>query len=98
MPRHQTFNIHAATGQRATRVVTMIRSQPSWITRAALAAAFFVVSLFILLVVLPAILLAAVVFLALAVVRRGWVSLRDALGMDGSGRRNVRVITPHEQR
>ena len=94
MIRASFFDAQATnTGQQAARVVTVIQSQPSWVLRAALTVAFLTLTAILLVVVVPAMLLAAVVFLVLAVLRRGWVALRIALGMDRSGRRNVRVIT-----
>lgn len=94
MIRASFFDAQATnTGQHAARVVTVIQSQPSWVLRAALTVAFLTLTAILLVVVVPAMLLAAVVFLVLAILRRSWVALRRALGMDRSGRRNVRVIT-----
>lgn len=94
MIRASFFDAQATnTGQQAARVVTVIQSQPSWVLRAALTVAFLTLTAILLVVVIPAMLLAAVVFLVLVILRRGWVALRRALGMDRSGRRNVRVIT-----
>lgn len=94
MIRASFFDAQATnTGQQAARVVTVIQSQPSWVLRAALTVAFLTLTAILLVVVVPAMLLAAVVFLVLAILRRSWVALRRALGMDRSGRRNVRVIT-----
>ena len=80
------------TGQQAARVVTVIQNQPSWVIRAALTVAFLTLTAILLVVVIPAILVAAVIFLVLAFVRRCWLSLRGALGLNRAGRRNVRVI------
>ncbi|MFG0242630.1 MAG: hypothetical protein ACF8R9_07605 [Phycisphaerales bacterium JB054] len=93
MIRASFFNAQASnTGQQAARVVTVIQSQPSWVLRAALTVAFLTLTGILLVVVIPAVLIATVLFLALALCRRVWLSLRSALGIDRTGRRNVRVI------
>lgn len=93
MIRASFFDAQATnTGQHAARVVTVIQSQPSWVLRAALTVAFLTLTAILLVVVVPAMLLAAVIFLVLAFVRRVWLSLRGVIGLDRAGRRNVRVI------
>lgn len=94
MMRFTVFNEQTAgAGQRAARVVSVIQQQPSWITRAALSVAFLVVTAILLVIVVPAMLLAAVLFIVLMTARRLWLGIRQSLGFDRSGRRNVRVIT-----
>ena len=93
MTRASIFNSQATnTGQRAARVVTVIQSQPSWVLRAALTVAFLTVTAVLLVLVVPAVLVASVLFLVLTACRRLWLSLRGAIGLDRTGRRNVRVI------
>lgn len=83
----------ARTGERAARVVTVIREQPSWITRVALAVAALTFTAVLLLLVIPAMLLATVVFVVLGLGFRAWVWCRSLFGLDRSGRENVRVMT-----
>ena len=81
------------TGQQAARVVSVIREQPSWITRVTFTVAFLTLTVLLVVVVLPIVILAGLVFVVLVLVRRVWVSIRRALGFDRAGRRNVRVIS-----
>ncbi|MDQ7014298.1 MAG: hypothetical protein Q9O74_10430 [Planctomycetota bacterium] len=81
------------SGQRAARVVSVIREQPSWITRVAFTVAFLTLTAILLVVVLPMVILAGLVFVVLVLVRRGWMALRRGLGFDRAGRHNVRVIS-----
>jgi len=91
-----TIREHAArSGDGAVRFVTIVQRQPSWITRAALGAALLMFAAVVLLLVVPALLVAMVVFTALAVAHATVRSVRSLLRLDGDGRRNVRVISRH---
>ncbi len=81
------------SGQQAARVVSVIRAQPSWITRAAFTVAFLTLTVLLVVVVLPVVILAGLVVVVLVLVRRVWMALRRVLGFDRAGRRNVRVIS-----
>lgn len=81
------------TGDGAARIYTVVRRQPSWIGRVALGAALLVVTGIVLLLVVPAVLVAAAIFVVLALASAAARSVRRMFGLDGTGRRNVRVIT-----
>lgn len=82
----------ARSGQGATRVFTVVQSQPSWITRFALTVGLLVFTGVLLILVIPALLLATAVFLVLALISGGLRRLRSLFGADDTGRRNVRIV------
>lgn len=82
-----------ATGA-SFRIFEVAASQPSWVTRAAIASAGAVIAAIALLLLIPALLIGLAVFFggAAAVSLRRWLQrLREPNGML-DGRRNVRVI------
>jgi len=83
----------AKSGEQAARLFTVVQNQPSWISKAALGAAFLVFTGVVLLLVIPALLIAAGVFLFLAGTASLTRAFRNMFGFERSGRRNVRVIT-----
>ena len=72
---------------------TVVRQQPSWITRVTFGVAVLVFSAVILLLVVPALIIAAAVFFVLVMVSRAWCWMRSLFGFERSGRQHVRVIT-----
>lgn len=76
----------------AGRVFEVVQRQPSWVSRAALTAALVVFSGVVLLLVVPAVVIATAVFLVLAAASALAAWARGLLGLQRSGRRNVRVI------
>ncbi|MBK7403336.1 MAG: hypothetical protein IPJ41_01560 [Phycisphaerales bacterium] len=83
----------ARSGQTAGRVFTVVRTQPSWVSRVALTAGAVVLLAVVLLLVVPALLIAFLVFLLLAAVLHTWHSVRSLFRFERTGRRNVRVIS-----
>jgi hypothetical protein len=79
-----------AYADRSTRVFTVVRSQPSWVTKLALAAALLVMVAIVLLILVPAI----VVGLAFFLVGAGISRIRGLWRPNGAldGRRNVKVL------
>jgi hypothetical protein len=79
-----------AYANRSTRVFTVVRSQPSWVTKLALGAALLVMVSIVLLILLPALVVGLAFFLVgagVSRVRRLW---RPNGALDG--RRNVKVL------
>ncbi|HZW09735.1 MAG TPA: hypothetical protein VFF69_07510 [Phycisphaerales bacterium] len=88
-----TLRDHAARSPGGVvRLVTIVQRQPSWVGRAAAGAALLVFTGVVLLLVVPAALAATVVFGVLALGAGAARSIRSALRLDASGRRNVRVV------
>jgi hypothetical protein len=93
MTRISTGTFRTATGA-GVRIFEIAASQPSWVTRAAIASAGAVMAAIALLLLIPAVVIGvAVFFLAAGVagVRRWLARQRQPNGML-DGRRNVRVI------
>ncbi len=80
-------------GSGAGRVFAVVQQQPSWMVRVAFGVGMLVFTGVILLLVVPALILGAVVFFVLAMVRRAWLWVRGLFGFERSGRRHVRVIS-----
>lgn len=80
-------------GSGAGRVFAVVQQQPSWMVRVAFGVAVLVFTGIVLLLVVPALIIAAVVFFVLAMVRRAWLWVRGLFGLERSGRRHVRVMT-----
>lgn len=80
---------------RSTRVFTVVRSQPSWVTRVAFGAALMVLFTVIFVLVVPAVVIGLIVFglgMLISGIKRRFAGLRRP-GRALDGRRNVRVIT-----
>lgn len=82
----------------ARRVVTVVRSQPGWVTRLALAAAAITLTAILLILIVPVILITLLVFALAAGVHLVASSIRAILSgprpgsIADTGRQNVRVI------
>ena len=91
MNANEAFRAYA---DRSARVFTVVRTQPSWVTKIAFGAALLVMLAVIFLLVVPAIVIGVVVFgvgMILAGIRRRVTGLwRPNGALDG--RKNVRVI------
>jgi hypothetical protein len=87
-------DVFRAYADRSARVFTVVRSQPSWVTRVAFGASLLVMLAIIFLLIVPAFVIGLLVFavaLGVASVRRRIAGLwRPNGALDG--RRNVRVI------
>ena len=86
-----------AYADRSARVFTVVRTQPSWVTRVAFGAAMLVMLAVVFLLIVPAVVIGLLVFLVamgVAGVRRRIAGLwRPNGALDG--RKNVRVIEHH---
>ena len=93
----ETFRTYA---DRSTRVFTVVRSQPNWVTRVAFGAALVVFLSVLLLLVVPAVVIGLLFFgigALITGVKRRIAGLRAPNGaLDG--RSNVRVITKSDAR
>lgn len=80
---------------RSTRVFTVVRSQPSWVTRIAFGTALMVLVAIVFLLVVPAVVIGLLVFglgMIISGIKRRIAGLHRPNGaLDG--RRNVKVIT-----
>lgn len=87
-----TFRTYA---DRSTRVFTVVRSQPSWVTRIAFGTALMVLVAIVFLLVVPAVVIGLIVFamgMLITAIKRRFAGLRRPNGaLDG--RKNVKVIT-----
>ena len=94
------FSVFRARLGSGGRVYEFVRTQPSWVARAAAAAAAIVLLAITLLLLIPAVVVAGAVFLAGA----GYVGARRAIDRfrhrhaltTRDGRKNVRVLLPGE--
>jgi len=80
---------------RSTRVFTVVRSQPSWVTRLAFGAAVLVLVAIVALIIVPAIVIGLAVFACGALLAGLRSRVRSLWRPNGAldGRKNVRVIT-----
>lgn len=84
---------------RSTRVFTVVREQPSWVTKIAIGAALLVTLAIIFLLVVPAVVIGLAVFAAASVIAGARRRIGGLWRPNGAldGRRNVRVITSRDR-